>query len=280
MTLSVFVKNLIMFSVFFLMLGVGLRTSVRQVADTARQIRLVAPGVLANFLVVPALTWLVLTWIPLSPDIKIGIMLLAAAPIAPMAPPFVSIIRGDLAYSVGLMTIAAVLSAPLTPLILSFTLPASEAGLELPPLQIIKILLTAQIIPIGIGIAIQGRSEAWAGKLARSSSRIGQVGLTAGVVLILAFQAKQIVSMGPAAHVVILLVGIGALLVGDRMLTGESAGRRRALAVSTTIRNIPLALLVATGNFAGSPVVATVLAYAVYCMIIAIVYGKLTAERG
>jgi hypothetical protein len=35
----------------------------------------------------------------------------------------------------------------------------------------------------------------------------------------------------------------------------------------------------APGNFAGSPVVATVLAYAVYCMIIAILYGKLTASE-
>ena len=47
---------------------------------------------------------------------------------------------------------------------ITVTLPASEAGLELPPLQIIKIFLTAQIVSIAIGTAIQGRSKASAGK--------------------------------------------------------------------------------------------------------------------
>jgi BASS family bile acid:Na+ symporter len=146
-----FAINMVMYSVILLMLGVGLKTPFGQVLDVVRQFQLVTRGILANFLIIPGLIYLVLVWTPLSPNVKIGIMLMAAAPIAPMAPPFAGMAKGDLAYAVGLMTIVALLSVPLTPLILYFSLPKSEGGLVLDPNQIIQTLLTAQLIPISIG---------------------------------------------------------------------------------------------------------------------------------
>ena len=138
--IAAYMMKVVMVSVIFLMLGVGLNTAFGQVIAVARQVRLIGIGVLANFIVVPALIYLSLVWLPLSPDVKIGIMLMAAAPIAPMVPPFVGMARGNVAYAVGLMTIVALLSVPLTPLILDFALPKSIEGVVLDPMQIIKSL--------------------------------------------------------------------------------------------------------------------------------------------
>ena len=135
----VFAKYLLMASVMFLMLGVGMRTAFGQVIDVAKQFRLVLRGVLANFFVVPLLFYLALYWLPFRPDVVIGLLIMAAVPIAPMAPPFVGMAKGDVPYAVGLMTIVALLCVPLTPLILTLCLPKSEAGLELDTLQIIHI---------------------------------------------------------------------------------------------------------------------------------------------
>lgn len=46
------------------------------------------------------------------------------------------------------MAIAALLCVPLTPLILSLSLPGGEQGLELDSLGITQIVLTAQLVPI------------------------------------------------------------------------------------------------------------------------------------
>ncbi len=125
--MEMFVKYTVMVSVILLMLGVGMGTSFRQVVDAVRQFGVVLRGVLANFLVTPVLIYLVLLSLPLPSDVKIGIMLMAAAPVAPMASPFVEVARGDVAYGVGLMVVVAILSVVLTPLILGLALPKERS---------------------------------------------------------------------------------------------------------------------------------------------------------
>ncbi len=178
----VIVKYLLMVSVISLMLGVGLRTTFGEIIDVAKQFRLVMRGVLANFLVVPLLFYLAVQFLPFRPDVVIGLLVMAAVPIAPMAPPFVGMAKGDVIYAVGLMTIVALLCVPLTPAILILCLPKSEAGLEISTIEIIGILLTTQLIPIGLGMASNHFSRQWADKLLLVVPKIGQVRLVGGSV--------------------------------------------------------------------------------------------------
>jgi BASS family bile acid:Na+ symporter len=228
----------------------------------------------ANFLVVPIAMYLSILWLPIPSDVKIGIMLMAAAPVAPMAPPFVAMARGNVPYSVGLMTIVALLSVPLTPLILSLSLPKSEGGLVLDPFQIIQTLFMVQLIPIAIGMAVHQYSPTWTERLLKFVPKIGQIGLIVGVGLLLAKQAEQILTLGLPAHLVVLLLVIGSLVVGHLMMIRKKADTRRALAVVTAIRNIPLAFLIASENFAGTVVAPVTLLMATWTMIVSIGYGK------
>lgn len=273
------VKYLLMVSVMFLMLGVGMRTAFGQVIDVAKQVRLVLRGVLANFLVVPLLFYLALYWGPFRPDVVIGLLIMAAVPIAPMAPPFAGMAKGDVPYAVGLMTIVALLCVPLTPLILTLCLPKSEAGLELDTLQIIQTLLTAQLIPIGLGMAINHFSRPWTEKLLRFVPTIGQVGLAISVLLIIAAQAKQIVGLGVLPNLAVLLSIIVCVIIGDVMMIGETAGRRRSLGISTAIRNVALGLLIVNTNYPGTPAVAIVLVSGILSMVVGFAYGKLLSAK-
>ncbi len=276
--IAAYVMKVVMASVIFLMLGVGLNTAFGQVIAVARQVRLIGIGVLANFIVVPALIYLSLVWLPLSPEVKIGIMLMAAAPIAPMAPPFVGMARGNVAYAVGLMTIVALLSVPLTPLILDFALPKSTEGVALDPMQIIKTLLIAQLIPISVGMTIRQVSPKWAERLLKFVPKIGQIGLIIGVGLLLAKDTRQILSIGILPYLVMVLMVIGSLFIGDWMLIGETDDNRRSLAVSTAIRNVPLAFLIAGENFPDTVVAPVTLLFGVFTMVLSIGYGKMMAR--
>ena len=276
--IAAYVMKVVMASVIFLMLGVGLNTAFGQVIAVARQVRLIGIGVLANFIVVPVLIYLSLVWLPLSSDVKIGIMLMAAAPIAPMAPPFVGMARGNVAYAVGLMTIVALLSVPLTPLILDFALPKSTEGVALDPMQIIKTLLIAQLIPISVGMTIRQVSPKWAERLLKFVPKIGQIGLIIGVGLLLAKDTRQILSIGILPYLVMVLMVIGSLFIGDWMLIGETDDNRRSLAVSTAIRNVPLAFLIAGENFPDTVVAPVTLLFGVFTMVLSIGYGKMMAR--
>ena len=274
--MGAYIIKLIMVSVMFLMLSAGLNIEFRQIIELAKRFRLVVLGVLANFLIVPLLIYLCIAWLPFSPDIKIGIMLMAAAPIAPMAPvPFVEKAKGDVAYSVGLMVIVAILSIVLTPLILSISIPKSVGGVTLDPIQIVKTLLMVQLIPIGVGMAVNHINPTWARKLLKFVPRIGQIGLIIGVGMLFIQQGSKLLSIGFLAYLIMLFLTIVSLLVGDWILVGESDEKRRALAVSTTIRNIPLAFLIATENFPDTIIGPVALAFSAFTMVLSIGYGKM-----
>ena len=132
------INFLLLISIMCLLLGVGLSTPFGKVLAVATQYQLVLRGLVANFVIVPCVLTFALQGVPLGPDIVIGLLVLAAVPVAAMAPPFVGMGQGDVAYAVGLMLIVAFLCVPLTPLILALSLPSSEAGLEIDTLKILR----------------------------------------------------------------------------------------------------------------------------------------------
>jgi len=268
-----------MVSVILLMLGAGLRISFRQVVDVVKRFQLIARGLIANFIIIPLIFYLSIRWLPISIDVKIGLMLMAAAPLAPMVPMFVDMAKGDLVYSIGLLTIVSLFSVPLTPLILSLTLPSSGGELVLDPLQIVKTILFVQLIPVTVGMVVSQLSPTLTDKLLKIIPRIGQIGLIIGVGLLLASQAKQILAISYLSHLVFLGLVIVSLFIGYLMLLGDTASRQRSLAVSTAIRNIPLAFLIANASYQGTPVAPVTLVFSVYTMVFSILYGKLIVGR-
>lgn len=273
--MAIVVKYLLMISIMFLMLGVGLRTAFGEVVSVVKQFRLLLRGVLANFLVVPVLFYLALQYLPFRPDVVIGLLIMAAVPVAPMVPPFVEKAKGDVLYAVGLMTVAALLCVPLTPAILLLCLPKSEAGLELSVIAIIQTLMTAQLIPIGFGMAIKHFSRKWTERLLLFVPRIGQVGLLISIIMIIAVQGKLIIDLGVLPNLAVVLGIIVSLLIGHWMMFGETGQRQRSLAISTAIRNVGLGLLIVNNNYPGTPAVAVVLVFGILSMVVAPIYGKL-----
>ncbi len=275
--MAIIVKYTVMTSVILLMLAVGLRTPFSQVRQVVQNRSLLMRGLAANFVVAPLLIYVSMYWLPVAAEVKMGIMLMAAAPIAPMAPlPFVGIAKGDLAYSAGLMVVAAVLSVALTPLIIALSFPSSaEGGVAVNPMQIVQTLFTVQLLPMGVGMMLQHYSPTWNKRLLSFVPMLGQVGLLVGIVLLLASQAREIMAIGTLGFLINIALVILCLAIGDLALTNESGERRRALAVSTAVRNVPLAFVIANASFPGTLVAPVTLVFATFSMLLSVVYAKI-----
>lgn len=272
------INFLLLISVICLLLGVGLRTPLGKVLAIAKQYQLVLRGLVANFVIVPFVFTLALRGMPFGPEVVVGLLVLAAVPVAPLAPPFVGMARGDVPYAVGLMLIVAFLGLPLTPLILALCLPSSAAGLEIDTLKILQTLLTAQLIPLSVGMTIQHVRPSWAEKLLQFVPKLGQIGVVLTLTLITATQAQQIIGLGVFPFLAMLLFLLVCLLIGDVMMRGEAAEIRRSLAISTAIRNVALALLIVSTNFPGSPAVTIVFVFGLLSLVVGFTYGKLMTE--
>lgn len=269
------INFLLLISIMCLLLGVGLSIPFGKMLAVATQYQLVLRGLVANFVIVPCVFTLALRAMPFGPDVVIGLLVLAAVPIAPLAPPFVGMGRGDVPYAVGLMLIVSFLGLLLTPLILALSLPPSEAGLRIDTLKILQTLLTAQLIPLSVGMTIRHVRPMWAEKLLQFVPKLGRIGVVLTLTLITVTQARQIVDLGILPHLASLFFVVVGVLIGDVMMRGEAAPIRRSLAISTAIRNVALALLIVGTNFPGSPALTIVFVFGLLSLIVGFTYGKI-----
>ena len=91
-------------------MGMGLGLKVREVLAPLRNVRRVAIAILANFILVPLLCWLITRALPLSDGFRIGMMLLAAGAGSPFVPLLVSLSKGNNAWAAALMVLFTVVT--------------------------------------------------------------------------------------------------------------------------------------------------------------------------
>ena len=87
------------------MLAMGLSLTVKQIIQPLRNARLVILALVANFILVPILAYLIVLVIPLDEGLATGLILLATAAGAPFLPKLAQASKGNTAFAVGLMVL-------------------------------------------------------------------------------------------------------------------------------------------------------------------------------
>lgn len=105
------------------MATLGLSLTGSQILAPLKNGRLVLRSLLANFVLVPFLAFVLTTIIPLDQSLRTGLILLACASGAPFLPKLVQLAKGDVALSVGLMVLLIVITIVYVPVVLPLLLP-------------------------------------------------------------------------------------------------------------------------------------------------------------
>lgn len=263
MKLDNLVSPAVTVAVFETMAAVGLGVAVADVMAVARDGRLLARAILANYVLVPAVTVALLMAFGAHPMVAAGFLVLAVCPGAPFGPPLAILAGGNAAVSVGLMTILAVSSAVIAPVSLCLLLPWVSATQGLTPETVTRILLTligVQILPLCAGLGIRHCRPALAARLTRPANRLGKVLNAVAVALILAAHYPLLTEVKLKGFIGMLLL-LAASLAAGWLLGGSGPGHRKAMALTTALRNVGVGLVIVTGAFAGTPAVTAALAY-------------------
>jgi len=255
-----------------LLLAVGLRLRWAEVLLALRRCR--AGWVLGiNFIGVPVVTLGAATLFGLERDLMLGMILLAAAPFAPVVPVFTRMAKGDLALAAGLTGVFPFLSAVFTPLAcavcLSF-IPGSES-VRFEFFSVLGVLVATITLPLAAGVAVNH----WRPKLAAMVLRPVEVFSEGVGALSLAYvtfvEFKTILGTGAKPLLVMALVFELALLAGYWM-GGKEKASRLVIALGTSNRNIALAVLVAISSFPGTPVVGVVVANGLLLILLGLLH--------
>jgi bile acid:Na+ symporter, BASS family len=266
-----------------MMVTVGLRVSFSDIAATAKDLRLVIGAAVANYVVVPAVAVALLLLFNAKPMVAAGFLVLAVCPGAPFGPPFTAIARGNVATAVGLMVILAGSSAILSPLLLQVLLPWLSPGepIRVDLLGIIGTLVATQLLPLLVGLSLNHWRPRLAAKLLDPCERASKIMNLGVAALILATQFQMLIEIRLLAFGGMLVLLVASLLAGW-LGGGPDRENRKTLALTTALRNAAVGLVIATGNFAGTPAVSAVLAYGIVAVFgtlaVAVLWGRYTSS--
>lgn len=256
-----------------LMLAVGLETHLTDFRALVRAPGAVTLGLALQLVGLPGLAFGLAELFALPPDAAVGLVLVAAAPGGVTANFATLMARGDVALAVTLTVVTSLLAPLVVPLWagLAFArLAAEQVTLVLPLGPTVGAILAVTVLPLLVGATLAHRLPvrvAAARPLVRRLSTAVFLAIVAAAILaqwsaLVAFGADL---FGPT--LALNLAGLTAVLVLGRLL-GIAPARIAAIALSTGLRNVALALTVAI-TLLGRPDVAV--AATVYVVVMNLV---------
>jgi len=274
--LAVIMQLSILVFVITSMLAMGLNLTIKQIVDPLRNAKLVILALVANFVLVPVLAYILLRIIPLDEGLAIGLILVATAAGAPFLPKLAQSAKGNLAFSVGLMTLLMLVTILYMPLVLPILL----TGVEVDALAIARSLIILMLIPLAIGLFIKARYASTADSLQPHFAQTSTVAMVLLMVSAIVLNFSAIVSIiGTGGVIVILLFLAGAFVMGY-FLAGSDGRMRSVMGLGTAQRNVSAALIVAGQNFADDPnVLVMILVTALVGLVVLMVVGGEIGKR-
>jgi BASS family bile acid:Na+ symporter len=269
MTLDQLINIVVTLALVELMVAIGLGVTVAEVLGVARNRRLVAQAALANYVCVPAAAIGLLLLFRAEPMVAAGFLIAVVCPGAPFGPPFTALAKGNAAVAVGLMVVLAGSSALAAPLLLAGLLPwlTGSDSLNVPAGKMVVTLLATQLLPLCAGMAVRHWRPKLATRLSKPANRLSTILSLSMIVLILAVHYPTLLAIRPRGYVGMLALVASALAAGW-LLGLPKSGYRKALAITTSVRNVGVSLVIATSSFPGTPAVTATLAFGLFQTIV------------
>ena len=281
MNVSQWINLLASVTLIEMMLTIGLGTRLIDLAAVAKDWRLILRAVLANYILVPAAAVGLLLLFKAAPMVAAGFLIVAVCPGAPYAAPFTALAKGNVATATGLMVILAGSSAIAAPILLRVLLPmiAGDQGAQINAAKMVSTLALTQFLPLCVGLFVSQKNPAMAAKLKTLASRLCTLLNIVLLSVILAVQFRMLVEIRIVGYFGMLALVIASLAAG--WLFGSSRdARRKTLALTTAVRNVGVALVIASGSFAGTAAVTATTAFALFqtvvIALVAMAWGRFT----
>jgi len=231
------------------MLGIGLKVGKDELLTVVRDKSWLVRMFIANFLLIPAVGILAVKALPMKPENGLALIVLACAPGGMSAVQFLSKKKEAmaLAYGGGTTALLSFLSVFISPFLIALAIPKGMT-LTVPYGKALLFVSLFMLLPLVLGILVQGAAGTAAGKLAGPVALVGTLAFIGAMIKLLTLTkwAKEAMGkMGLISILVFILISmvIGWLLGGPRKFT------RPVLATASSMRNGALCLAIAVRSF-------------------------------
>ena len=236
-----------------IMFGMGLTLSLQDFKAIFQTPKSVILGVLAQFVIMPLLAFLLATVFQLEPEIAVGVILVGCCPGGTASNVMTFLAKGNTALSVAVTAVSTLLAPILTPaLILLFAskwLPVSAGSLILTIVQIV-------LVPIILGIIVKLLFKKQVEKSITVLPLISVIGIVAVAAAVVSVNAAKIAETGLLIFSIVVLHNVLGLLLGylaAKALKLNFADQK-AISIEVGMQNSGLGAALAAAHF--SPLAA------------------------
>ncbi|NMM50215.1 bile acid:sodium symporter family protein [Marinigracilibium pacificum] len=261
---SLFLLNL---SIAFIMYGVSLDLNLNSFKDIIKNPKPAIGGIVSQFILLPALTFVLVLLMNPLPGLAMGMILVAACPGGNVSNFFTSLSKGNVALSVTLTIAASFLAIIFTPLNLEIwgELLGNKKNIDV-EVDFWKMMKTISIIigiPLVSGMLTRKLFPVFSEKAKKIIKSLSLLVLIAIIVVAFSKNFDLFLQYWHYVFFLVLIHNLSALLLGYVMgkITGNSNADATAIMIETGIQNSGLGLVIIFNYFSGQGGMALIAAW-------------------
>ena len=268
----------------FIMLSLGLGLTGADFLRIVKQPKDFFVGTISQIILLPVIAFaLVKVW-TISPELAVGVMIIAAAPGGVTSNILTSFAKGDVALSISLTAIISLLSVITIPFIIFASLNLLGSENISTNISLIKMALSMFLIvtvPVIIGMLFRKFFSNAAIKFESISKKISVVLFVIVLIGAILAERENVVSYFAQAGLITLVLNIVMMLVAFYVaqLMGTGIAQKKCIAIECGLQNGTLAIFVATSLFGGGIYVIPAATYSLIMFATSLIFVFLLRKK-
>ena len=230
------------------MFGMGLTMKISDFAIVFSRPKDVIIGCLAQFVIMPALAFMLGKVFGLSDELLVGVVLVGTCPGGTSSNVITFLSKGDTAMSIGMTSVNTLLAPFLTPALTYLYLRTSvNVDIKAMFISIIQVV----IIPIGLGVLINKLFGKYTEKVRDALPSVSVLAICLIVAAVVSHNSEKILSTGAIIFVIVILHNLLGYLCGYLigLLFRMDMSRKKAVSIEIGMQNSGLATSLAGTAF-------------------------------
>ena len=261
----------------FIMFSLGLGLTGSDFKRVIQQPKDFLVGLLSQTVVLPAIAFLIVITFQLTPELGLGLMIIAAAPGGVTSNILTLLGRGDVALSISLTAVISLLSFITIPLIIGYSynyLFSDNLTNEISLAKITYSIFAIVTVPVILGMAARYYFTSMSIKALNSARKISTVLFVIVLIGAIIKEKDLIIEYYQQTGLATLSLNIIMLLVAWLLATifGSDIKQKISISIECGLQNGTLAIAVATLLFGGGPAAIPAATYSVTMFVTAVVF--------
>ena len=259
-----------------IMLGLGLGLSIADFSRVLRSPKDFITGFIGQVILLPIVAFILIKVFTLSPELALGVMIIAAAPGGVTSNVLTKFANGDVALSVSLTAVVSLLSIFTVPLIIynASNLIGIEIVKEISMLRISFKMFLVVTVPVLIGMIVRSFFTGFIDSKALLIQRISIILFLIVFVAIWTEEWDNILNYLSSAGLITLMLNIIMIFLGYYIAKFFASGlpQRKCISLECGLQNGTLAVFVATQLFDDIAFMVPTAAYSLIMFVTSIIF--------